>query len=263
MALKMYDKDSDHEYETPPACTTVSRLVDVVDEGWREMKYPDEKKSWVEDRQVRLTYLTSEPMHDKRPFAVSEWVTINKRDGKGRTADGALFKKDGKTSKFVDRIEALLGAEIETLNLLQYEDEVELMEAMIGKGCLVKIGRKQNGREKVEKVMALPRGVAPAEGEYKRKKDRDRAEGRDPIEDMDERKRIAMLWAIADKRANEFGDPITKETILRNLYDEFEIEGGTHAAVRLHVPQIRLLVESIEGWEPPVMTEAVEDEIPF
>lgn len=262
MALKMYDKEKAN-YETPPVCTTVSRLVDVVDEGWREMKYRDPKKAWIEDRQIRLTYLTSEKMSDGRPFAISEWVTINKRDAAGNTADGALFKKDGKSSKFVDRVEALIAADIETLNITKFEDEIDLIESLIGNGCLVGIGRKQNGREKVDKVMALPRGVAPAEGEFKRKKDRDRESGRDPLEDMDEAKRIRVLWAAAEHRAKVLGPPATKEVILRNLYDEFKIEGGTHAAVRLPVSQLRLVVDSIEGWEPPVADGITDELVPF
>lgn len=260
MALKLNEGGKD--FETPPICTTVARLVDVWDEGWREMAYPDQKKAWIEDRQLRLTYLTSEQMSDGRPFVITEWVTINKRDKTGRTADGGLYKKDGKSSKFVDRIEALISANIETLNLLVYEDEIALAEAMIGKGCLVGIVHKENGREKVDKVMALPRGVAPAEGEFTRKKDRDK--DADPIDGMDEKKRIRMLWGAAENRAKAIGNPsITGETILRNLYTEFKIEGGTHAAVRLPTSQLRLVVDSVEGWDPPVADEQADDTVPF
>lgn len=263
MALKV---NEGKEFETPPVCTTVARLVDVWDEGWRDMAYPDAKKAWIEDRQLRFTYLTSEKMSDGRPFAIAEWVTINKRDKTGRTADGGLYKKDGKSSKFVDRIEALISANIETLKLLDYDDEVALAEAMIGKGCLIAVTHKENGREKVDKVMALPRGVAPAEGEFQRKKDRPGEKTADPIENMDEKKRIAMLWSAASNRAKAIGDPsITSETILRNLYDEFKIAGGTHAAVKLPTAQLRLVVDSIEGWDAPTVAQEPvdDDEIPF
>jgi hypothetical protein len=243
---------SDRVYENPPKGSFAATLCDVIDEGERENKFePGEMQ-----HQFRLTYLIGAPMSDGRPFAVSEWV--NK----------SLFKaiEGGKQSNMVGRIEALAGVSLEELDVPRFEDEMALLESLIGRSALVTIKHtvkadKSQGT-KIAAVVEIPKGMAAPEIDgFKRAKDRDGYQK--PA--MTDKQKITLLWAKADDRAKTLGDPKLKEPILRAVYAEFGIK-ATHEAVES--PRFSQIVDAVCDWtpmrsedeEPPPMGD---DEIPF
>lgn len=174
MVLAIQTKSSGGEYQEVPKGTYAAKLVDVIDEGFREDKFP--KSPGDKKMQYRLTYLLSEPMADGRPFVISEWVNIATLHADGSESRGALYKNDGKMSNFVARVEALTGMDLEAVGVTRFDDEMELAEWLIGKGCMVQVGVKPNGKSKrkskIAGVMALPRGMSAPMGEYTRKHER-------------------------------------------------------------------------------------------
>lgn len=172
MALRIRTNSDGGEYQEVPKGTYAARLVDVLDEGFREDKF-SKTGPGGKQQQYRYTYLLSEPMADGRPFSISEWVTISRMSAAGDVSRGALFKSDGKMSNFVARVEALTGMDLEAVGVERFDDELDLAESLIGKGCMVQVAVKPNGKSKVAGVMALPRGMVAPTGDFKRKRDRD------------------------------------------------------------------------------------------
>lgn len=257
MALQM-NQSGNRTYEEAPIGAYGARLVRVVDEGWRDDPFP--RDEWVAKHELRLTYLITAPMSDGRPFAISEWVRLARRDAHGNERKGALYKKDGKMSTFVSRVEALSGREIEELHIERYESEKELIESLIGNGCLVTTKRNKNNKTRISAVVMAPAGIPlPDAGAYLEKQSQE-----DPIAGMDERKRIALIWATASDRAAHFDmeKRAGAEMIVRSVYEAHEIQGGTHEVVNLPVPDIRAIVTAISWWEPPV-SQPAQEEVPF
>jgi hypothetical protein len=72
----------------------------------------------------------------------------------------------------VARVEALTGMDIEAVGVTRFDDELELAEWLIGKGCMIQTGLKPNGKSKVVSVVAMPRGTNAPDGPFMRKRDR-------------------------------------------------------------------------------------------
>jgi hypothetical protein len=179
MALAIKTKSDGGEFQEVPKGTYSAKLVDVYDEGFREDRYA--KVPGAQKLEYRFTYLLSELMSDGRPFVISEWVRIARLNPDGTESRGALFKNDGKMSNFVARVEALTGMDLEAVGITRFDDELELAEWMIGKGCLIQVGVKANGKSKVAGVMALPKGMTPPAGDFIRKKDRESSGTAKPV----------------------------------------------------------------------------------
>ncbi len=253
MALNLNKgKSGDRTYEEHPRGTFAMTLADVVDEGLRDTP-------WGEKHEYRLSFLTTAKMSGGLNFMISTWVRKS------------LSKGPKGPSHMVSVFEALRNQEIEAFDLTAFEDELELMESCIGRGCLGVVTQKPGKDGKVRsrldaaKISPIPDGMVhpPIPGEFKRKRDRD---GYAPPEKSPKQK-IAHLWATAEDRSVTLvGDASLKEQIVREVYANFNL-GSTAEAIES--PDFERIIYALQAWTAPKseqkasVPEVAGSDVPF